>query len=217
MERFRPKASTVEVLTKLAPELEEEGELDARGRPTKFRPEYVEKTKQLCAQGATNVELADFFKVSIPTIRNWQNRFPEFFIALQEGKQNCDLRVQRSLYEKAVGTYEDIPFMRLMPKLNKDGTVMRKKGKVQTEMREILVRTYFPPELGAQILWLKNRMPDDWRDKVQVENKVTVDDAARLLVQQLLMDAGLGVRKHLHFSTALEKLPVTIEGEKVGG
>lgn len=33
------------------------------GRPTKYKPEYVEQSAKLCALGATDMELADFFEV----------------------------------------------------------------------------------------------------------------------------------------------------------
>ena len=33
---------------------------------------------------------------------------------------------------------------------------------------------YYPPELGAQVFWLKNRKPDKWREKV--ENKIETEE-----------------------------------------
>ena len=38
------------------------------GRPTKFKPEYVEQAHKLAVRGWTDAELADFFKVATSTI-----------------------------------------------------------------------------------------------------------------------------------------------------
>jgi hypothetical protein len=38
------------------------------GRPTVYRPEYVERVRELCNNGATDAEIADAFNVDITTI-----------------------------------------------------------------------------------------------------------------------------------------------------
>lgn len=41
-----------------------------RGRPTDYKPEYAEQAAKLCALGATDMDLADFFE-SDPTEDDW--------------------------------------------------------------------------------------------------------------------------------------------------
>jgi hypothetical protein len=74
------------------------------GRPSKYRPEYAEQAKTLCEYGATDIEIAKFFKVSGRTIYRWQIEFPEFCQALKIGKSVSDDRVERSLYHRATAT-----------------------------------------------------------------------------------------------------------------
>jgi hypothetical protein len=77
------------------------------GRPTSYRPEYAEQARKLCELGATDYELADFFDVDVVTVHRWRHTHDEFCNAVISGKNFADERVQRSLYQRAVGyTFE---------------------------------------------------------------------------------------------------------------
>ncbi len=119
------------------------------GRPTSFKADYAKQAEKLCALGATDEDLADFFKVSIRTISNWKSEHDEFLQALKGGKDNADTRVERSLYQRAIGYTSDAVHF-----ASYQGVV------TQTPYRE-----HVPPDTTAMIFWLKNRRPDLWRDK----------------------------------------------------
>lgn len=121
------------------------------GRPSSFKTEYATQAKQLCELGATDEELAEFFKVSTRNIYRWQNQFPEFSQALKVGKASADDRVERSLFHRACGfKHEAVKIF--MP--------AGAKEPVHAKYTEIV-----PPDTTACIFWLKNRRPDLWRDK----------------------------------------------------
>lgn len=123
----------------------------AGGRPSKFKPEFVKQAEKLALLGATDVDLADFFEVSINTIGNWKASSPEFLGALKSGKEQADDRVERSLYQRALGyTYDAIHF-----------------SSFQGVVTETPYREHVPPDTTAMIFWLKNRRPDQWRDKTE--------------------------------------------------
>lgn len=129
-----------------------------RGRPTAYKPECAEQAEKLCKLGATDVELADFFKVSINTIANWQRQHPEFLGALKAGKEEADNRVERSLFHRANGyTFES-----------------EKVFQFQGEIVRAETREHVPPDTTACIFWLKNRRPDLWRDKQDHEHSGSV-------------------------------------------
>jgi hypothetical protein len=46
------------------------------GRPTDYRPEYVEQVRKVCALGATHEEIAEFFDVTRKTIYTWRIAHP---------------------------------------------------------------------------------------------------------------------------------------------
>ena len=138
----------------------------AVGRPTDYRVEYVARAKEMCAGGATDMELADEFDVSIQTLYNWRAKYPEFLEAIKTNKPIADERVERSLFERATGYERDS--VKIF--CDKDGRVT-----------EVPFREYVPPDSTAMIFWLKNRKPKEWRDKRELE--VTGDPLAELLTE----------------------------------
>ena len=127
------------------------------GRKTKYKEEYAEQAKKLCALGATDKQLADFFEVTEQTINNWKNDYPVFFESLKEAKSELDNKVERALFERAMG-YS-----------HKEDKVFNNNGEAMTV--ETVKR--YPPDTTALIFWLKNRKPDEWRDKVTQEHDVS--------------------------------------------
>lgn len=122
------------------------------GRPTKYKPEFVEQARKLCELGATDMELADFFEVTVTTLNRWKISYPEFCVSLTCGKDVCDERVVRSLYNRAVG-YEHEAVKIFMP--------AGASEPVYAPYRE-----HVPPDTGAAMNWLKNRRRSEWADKL---------------------------------------------------
>ena len=53
------------------------------GRPTKYKPEFVEQARKLAQLGATDIEVADFMGVDGRTITRWKSEHEEFCLALK--------------------------------------------------------------------------------------------------------------------------------------
>ena len=128
------------------------------GRPSKYKAAYAEQARKLCELGATDVDIADFFGVSDRTVYRWQNQYDEFCQALKAGKAPADDRVERSLYHKAVGYSFDAVKI-FMP--------AGKEDPIYAPYRE-----HVAPDTTAAIFWLKNRRPDEWRDKTEQDVNV---------------------------------------------
>lgn len=127
------------------------------GRPTLYRPKYDEQARKLCLLGATDVELADFFDVHIATLYRWKISHQSFCEALKAGKDVADDRVERSLYAKATGyTYDTVKIF------NSDGSPL-----------VVPYREHMAPDTTAGIFWLKNRRPQEWRDRQPDEETKT--------------------------------------------
>ncbi len=129
---------------------------DYRGQ---YKPEYKDQAVKLCALGAIDDDIADFFDVSIRTIYNWKNEFPDFADALRNAKLALDSKVVRSLFERATG-YS-----------HKDYKFVTHGGKI-TDVREY--EKHYPPETAAMVFWLKNRQPALWRDKQHMELSTSI-------------------------------------------
>ena len=132
----------------------------AGGRPSKYTEEYAVQATKLCELGATDKDLADFFSVSLPTIWRWQSAHPEFCSALKVGKSAADDRVERSLYHKANG-YSFKATKIFMP--------ANASAPVYAPYIE-----HIPPDTTACIFWLKNRRPEQWREKQETEHSGSI-------------------------------------------
>ena len=89
-------------------------------------------------------------------IKRWAATHAEFRAALKVGKEAADQRVERSLYQRAVGYHYDAVKI-FMP--------AGAKKPVYAPYVE-----HVPPDVTAGIFWLKNRDPEHWRDAWQLEH-----------------------------------------------
>lgn len=150
-------------------------------RPTKYKPEFAEQATKLCALGATDTDLADFFGVGHRTVARWQAENEEFRTASTLGKAAADERVEKSLYRRALGYSHDA--VKIFPP---------RTGEIAPLI--VPYREHVAPSDTACIFWLKNRRPDLWRDVNRTEltgrdggpiETVTDQDRARALAALL--------------------------------
>ena len=128
------------------------------GRPPAYREVFAEQAQKLCALGATDLELAEFFEVDVRTVYRWKHTHPAFCQALKVGKEELDDRVERSLYQRAVGySFKSEKLFHFQGHVTRADTV-----------------EHVPPDPGAAMSWLKNRRGDKWRDKVEHEHTGTL-------------------------------------------
>ncbi len=126
------------------------------GRPSRYKPElHPLLAEAWAAAGKTDDEIADILGVARSTVAKWKGEHPEFSDALKRGKANPDEQVERSLFQRAVGYSFDS---------EKLLTVSDGQGEGSHVERHPIVE-HCPPDVTAQIFWLKNRRPDRWRDR----------------------------------------------------
>lgn len=138
------------------------------GRPPEYKPEFVQIVSRLSENGATDAEIADSLDISIRTVYLWKAKYPEFLQACRMVKDIADDRVVRSLYSRSVGYEHDAvklvgPFGLAVP-----------------------YRAHVPPDVGAIQFWLKNRRPEEWRDRHEHNVSVSALKSADQLKQELL-------------------------------
>lgn len=131
------------------------------GRPSSYKPEFAPQAQKLAELGATDQEMADFFEVEVRTVYRWKHEHDEFCQSLKTGKEVADERVERSLYQRAIG-YEQEEVKIFMP-ANAPAPVYAP------------FRAKVPPDVTAAIFWLKNRRKEDWRDKHEHEHSGSVN------------------------------------------
>ncbi len=154
------------------------------GRPSSYASDYVEQEAKLCALGATDDEMADFFGVHRSTLYRWKLEHPDFCDAIKAGKAIADDRVERSLYQKATGF-----------DYTEEQAIKVKVGQHEEKVEIVEVRRHAPADTTAAIFWMKNRKPEDWRDKTEVQVTHSFADLSdEELDQELLNVLGDGIK-----------------------
>lgn len=149
------------------------------GRPSEYKPEYVEMVGKLSSLGWTDLEMAEFFGICERTFYVWQATHQEFMQAIKMGKDAPDDRTERSLYHRANGFewFEEQAIKVKEVKYDKSG----KKASEIERVELVKVRRRVPPDPTSAIFWLKNRRKDVWRDKQ--EHELSGPDGAKLSLQ----------------------------------
>jgi transcriptional regulator with XRE-family HTH domain len=148
-----------------------------RGRKNKYHTHVFPRLEEIahwCREGLTEEEICKRLGVSVASFNNYKNEYIELLEALKVNRAIADYRVENALYMRALGyeydeeTYEEFPIDR--PYLKEDGTI------VQTELRLTKkVRKKQAPDTTAQIFWLKNRKPEAWKDKQDIQHSGGID------------------------------------------
>ena len=150
------------------------------GRPTDFKAEYIDLAFKYALLGAKDSELARNFDCSESTLNLWKLEHPAFSESINRGKQEADAKVAHSLYHRATGyDHDDIDIRTVSV------------GEGCSKIVQTPYIKHIPPDVTAQIFWLKNRRPDSFRDKPEVSvtvcNEVTLGGTPpeELTVEQL--------------------------------
>lgn len=124
------------------------------------------KVQGWARDGLSNEQIAHNMGITFQTLYKWQDKYSELREALKKGKEVVDREVENALLKRAMGyEYDEVT---QEPVTDKDTGI--------TEMRVTKrVTKQIAPDVTAQIFWLKNRKPDEFRDKRDVELSGHVD------------------------------------------
>lgn len=118
-------------------------------------------------EGLTDEQLAGKMQINPATLYDWKKKYPKISEALKKGKEIVDIQVENALLKRALGyDYQEEKIERS----DKDGVKI-----VQT-------LKHVPGDTTAQIFWLKNRLPDKYRDKL---NPVPADGGGVQIIDDL--------------------------------
>jgi hypothetical protein len=101
--------------------------------------------------GLTLDQIAHNLGIHRDTLNEYKNRYSDLSDSLKSGKDEADIEVENALFRNATGYHY--------------------KEQVATPSGMVVeVEKYAHPNTTAQIFWLKNRRPAQWRDKQDVEH-----------------------------------------------
>lgn len=117
-------------------------------------------------QGLTDEQIAHNMDIAYSTFRVWKDRFPAISAAQKKNKEIVDFEVENALLKRALG----YSYTEVMDETSEDGVKHRETVK------------FIPPDVTAQIFWLKNRMKKHWKDKpVEDVQTAAIETAMRAL------------------------------------
>jgi hypothetical protein len=158
------------------------------GRPSPYKPEFARIAQRLCRNGATDIEVADILGISVRTFYRWCLLHDAFTAAVRVGKDAADDRVERALYQRAVG-YEHVAEKIVTPKGG--GHVV------------VPYMVHIPADVRAALHWLAIRRPRPWAGMPEPQ-----DDIAAIIAERRKHVAQDGARQAVEnaarFSAAVE-------------
>jgi hypothetical protein len=132
---------------------------------SKYAPDYLDEVYLLASTGMTDEDICKTFGISARKLSIWRTQYPSLDEAILKGRLQPDMRVLQSAYLRAVG-YE-------VPTRVKTVTT-GDDGQQRVEIKESV--THIPGDPGMIKFLLQNRMPDQFKDKTEVELKVELGD-----------------------------------------
>lgn len=141
------------------------------GAPSKFE-QYKDIVVGMAKWGLTDKQMAESLGITEQTLNNWKKKDEIFFESLKSAKVEADTQVSESLFKKALGySYNEVT-------QEPDEMGGMSITKIVTKQQA--------PDTTAQIFWLKNRQPDKWRDKHNVEHTGNIDVVTTSLINKYL-------------------------------
>lgn len=133
----------------------------AKGKYEKWlEPDGLLLLEAWARDGLTDEQIAHNMGISTKTLYRWKDAYCPICQSLKRGKEVVDTEVENALLKRALGyTYTET---------TKERGINPKTGEIEMVTTKTVTKEV-QPDTTAQIFWLKNRRPDLWRDKQNVE------------------------------------------------
>lgn len=158
-----------------------------------LQPEGLLKIEGWARDGLTEEQIAANMGIGYSTLQTWKTKYQDIQDTLKKGKEIIDRKVENALLKRALGysytedKYISVPMdqVEYSDKLHEYMNRYRLNHPDATDDDLMLVQEQFPktkeilaerktkevvPDTTAQIFWLKNRKPAQWRDKQDIEH-----------------------------------------------
>lgn len=119
------------------------------GRPSKKESIPEEQLKALYQSGWTDKQVVDFFNIDESTLTRWKQTDEKFYTSIKDWKAEADGKIELSLRDRALGYSHP----------------ETKAQWVGDRWEYAELTKHYPPDPTSMVFWLKNRHPDKWKDK----------------------------------------------------
>lgn len=140
------------------------------GRKSMYTDDILPRIEELLKSGLNNRQLAKAIGINETTIYDWIDRFPQFHHTLKKYRGLADIQVENALFKSALG-FNFTEVKKERRKIGKDDDGKDKYELVVTEE----IEKHIPGVSAAQIFYLKNRMPERYKDKIETQISLSDD------------------------------------------
>ncbi len=126
--------------------------------------------------GLTDEQIAKKMGITRSTLAEWKKKFSDISDTLKRGKEVVDAEVESKLLKRALG-YEYTETYR-------ERVLNKETGEYEFVLVKEITKEVVP-DTTAQVFWLKNRRPEEWRDKREVQVDGKLDTSSQLSDEEL--------------------------------
>lgn len=116
-----------------------------------LKPYKLEQITNWAAKGCTNKEIAQNMGVTRATLYNWEQKHVDILDAIKKGRQLSIQAIENKFFQTAFGGVEEIT------EVIEEKTVIDNKGNEHKVVDKKITRRKLPPNVTAQIFYLKNK------------------------------------------------------------
>jgi transposase-like protein len=142
-------------------------------------PEGLVKLEGWARDGLTDEQIAENMGIKRQTLYEWKKKYADISDTLKRGKEVVDRQVENALLKRALGyKYDEVT------KESKWNPEIEDFEMVETKR----ITKEVQPDTTAQIFWLKNRKPNEWRDKQEINHSGGLDNSVTVVFDPGLDD-----------------------------
>lgn len=181
--------------------------------------ENLELVEGWARDGLSDEQIAKNMGVSTTTLYDWKKRHPEFLKAFKKGKQVVNVELENALFKKAIGAktttttyrvskvdenvlkarrlrYAD-KYLQDHPDADKKEALIAATEHVDTHEKIVwsIVENQLPPDVGALMFLMKNRMPEKYREQSYQELNHAQAEQAKAQAEKAKFQAEISRRQ----------------------
>lgn len=184
-----------------------------------YSPENIELVEGWARDGLSDAQIAENIGINVSTIYDWKRQHPEFLNAFKKGKQVVNVELENALFKKAIGakttttTYrvskvdENVlkarrlrfagKYLEEHPEASKKEALIAATEHVDTHEKIVwsIVENQLPPDVGALMFLMKNRMPEKYREQSYQELNHAQAEQAKAQAEKAKFQAEISRRQ----------------------
>ena len=135
----------------------------AQGKYTEWlEPESLALLTAWAREGLDYAQMATNMGISESTFREWRKKYPALSAAVKHGRAHAIAEIENALHKRAAGYTVAIQKMVKVRHVDYDEMTGRKIRETE-ELVATIEEQHVPPDTTAQIFYLTNRKPDEWK------------------------------------------------------